>query len=489
MTVGLFALVFGIGALPVVFLYLASPSREAASDRERGGDAAAQTVKQLQAKQKQIVAFINVNVVPMDEERVLAGQTVIIKDGRIAELGPAEQIKIPAAAVRVDGRGKYLMPGLADMHVHFESYDAQTNGAMLDLFVVNGVTTVLNLYGAPSHLELRERIARGEVLGPTIYTSGPFISHAPVHSPSPEEVERAVIEQKQDGYDVIKIHGDFSREAYRKVFEVARQEGMRVIGHAPRNLGVEPMFAERQDAVAHVEEYIYAYFYFKPDPALAGAPQERRLRWIAEQEGRIPALAQATAKAGTWVIPTLTVYHGIGLQVDDIDPVMRRPEMKYLPPGLASRFAPENNTYLRRFKKETAKIFLAQSDLLSKVVKEMHTAGVKLLAGTDTPVPSVVPGFSLHDELQELAAAGLTPYETLRTATANAAEFLSSNEFGTVAIGKRADLLLVDGDPLKDVRNAARRSGVMVRGRWFTQEELSKILGKLAAATVRPERN
>ncbi len=477
MGVGLFALVFGIGALPVAFLYFAGQSHEATKDDQPGRDAASQMAQQLQAKQKQIVAFINVNVVPMDQERVLAGQTVIVKDGRIAEMG--EQIKVPAGAVRVDGRGKYLLPGLADMHVHIPGYDEPTDAATLQLFVANGVTTVLNLHGTPRHLELRERVARGQMLGPQIYTSGPFIADAGAPVLLPEEAERDVIEQKQAGYDLIKIHGDFSREAYHKVFEVARREGLRVVGHAPRNLGVEPMFEERQDAVAHAEEYIYAYFFFKRDPKMANADQETRLRNIAEQESKIPALAQATAKAGTWLIPTLTVYHGIGLQVDDIDAMMRRPEMKYLPPSIAARFAPENNTYLKRFKKDTAKIFLAQADLLSKLVKGMREAGVKMLAGTDTPVPSVVPGFSLHDELQELVAAGLTPYEALRTATANPAEFLGSREFGTVAVGKRADLILVDGDPLKNVGNAARRSGVMVHGRWFTAKELNHMLDGL----------
>ena len=479
--VGLFALVFGIGALPVVFLYFANLSQEAADKDSSGTVAAAQIAQQLQAKQKQIVAFINVNVVPMDTERVLAGQTVIVKDGRIAEMGAAEQIKVPTGAVRVDGRGKYLMPGLADMHVHLQGSDEQTDTAMLQLFVANGVTTVLNLYGSPRHLELRERARRGALLSPQIYTSGPFIANAGAPATSPEEVERAVIEQKQAGYDLIKIHGDFSREAYHRLFEVARRAGLRVVGHAPRTLGVEAMCSERQDAVAHAEEYIYAYFYFKRDPALANADQETRLRYVAEQESKIPAVAQATAKAGMWVIPTLTVYRGIGLQVDNIDAVLSRPETKYLPPNLASRFAPENNTYLKRFKKDTAKVFLAQADLLTKLVKGMREAGVRMLAGTDAPVPSMVPGFSLHDELRELTAASLTPYEALRTATANAAEFLGQNEFGIVAVGKRADLVLVDGDPLKDVNNAARRSGVMVQGRWFTETELHRMLDSLVA--------
>jgi hypothetical protein len=471
MGIGLFALVFGIGALPVVVLYFASQAHNPPNQPQVSDE-----VKQLQSKQKQIVAFVNVNIVPMDEERVLAGQTVIVRDSLIAALGPAEQVKVPAGALRIDGRGKYLMPGLADMHVHLEVFNDQANAAMLRLFVANGVTTVLNLFGSPGHLKLREQIARGEVFGPTIYTSGGFISNASVSTPTPEEVERAVVAQKRAGYDIIKIHGDFSREAYHKVFEVAHREGMRVIGHLPRNLGIEAAFEEKQDAIAHAEEYLYAYFFFKPVTSPADSSPEARLRWIAAQETRIPAVAEATAKAGIWVSPTLTVYSGIARQVDDIDTVLKRPEMKYLPPWIASRLSKENNDYVRRFKKETAKGFFARADLLSKLVKGLRDAGVQMLAGTDTPVPSVVPGFSLHDELREMVAAGLTPYESLRTATANPAEFLRTDKFGTVRVGKRADLMLVDGDPLKDINNASRRAGVMTQGRWFTEDELRKML-------------
>ena len=457
------AVVLGIGS--------AGQSRGASTALDPSGEGT-----QTQLKRNQTVAFVNVNVVPMDSERVIGGQTVIVKDGLIAALGPANKIKAPAGALTVDGRGKYLMPGLADMHVHFEVFSEQANNTMLKLFVANGVTTVLNLFGTPGFLDLRERVKRGETFGPTIYTSGPFISNSPLPPPSAEDVERAVIAQKQAGYDVIKIHGDFSREAYHKVFEIARREGLRVIGHLPRNLGVEAAFEEKQDAIAHAEEYLYAYFFFKPLTAPADRTQEARLKWIADQASRIPSVAEATAKAGIWVSPTLTVYHGIGLQVSDIDSMLKRPEMKYLPAPLASRFAPANNTYIHRFKKETAPVFLAQADLLSKLVKGLRDAGVKLLAGTDTPVPSVVPGFSLHDELRELVAAGLSPYEALRMATANAAEFLRTDKFGIIAEGKTADLILLEANPLADVSNASRRAGVMLKGRWLTEEELRKML-------------
>src|SRR6185503_2312492 len=273
--------------------------------------------------------------------------------------------------------------------------------------------------------------------------------------------ERAVVEQKRAGYDIIKIHGDFSREAYHKLFEIARREGIQVIGHSPRNLGYEAMIEERQDAVPHAEEYIYDKKSISKNPA--------------EFESEIPSMARTTAKVGTWLVPNLTAYKNIGLQVADLKAVLNRPEMKYMPPQTVGVWGETTNPYMQ-FKSISIERFWAAFRALQKLTKEFHSAGVRLLAGTDAMNPSVVPGFSLHDELRELVAAGLTPYEALKTATANAAEFMRTDKFGTVAVGKAADLILVDGDPLKDINNASRRAGVMIRGRWFTEEELRKML-------------
>jgi imidazolonepropionase-like amidohydrolase len=308
-------------------------------------------------------------------------------------------------------------------------------------------------------------VAKGELFGPIIYTSGPFISASPNPPPSPAEIEVDVVAQKRAGYDLIKIHGDFTREGYRKLFEVARREKMRVVGHAPRNLGYEVMSEERQDAVAHAEEYIY--------------DRQGNSGKFAEIEAKIPAIAQATAQAGTWLIPNLTAYKNIGEQAIDINAVFNRPEMRYLPSAIAAQWGPDVNPYHARFRHLPADSFWARYRVLEKLTKGFRDAGVRLLAGTDAMNPSVVPGFSLHDELRDLVAAGLTPYEALRAATANAAEFLGATaEFGTVAVGRRADLALVEADPLKGVGAAARLAGVMLRGRWLAGEELRQMLVK-----------
>jgi len=422
----------------------------------------------------QVTAFVNVNVVPMDTERVLPEQTVVVKDGRIVTLGPTAKTDVPKEAVRIDGSGKYLMPGLSDMHIHlpYNKYDRDDTPALLQLFIAHGVTTVLNLQGLPEHLPIREQVAQGKLLGPVIYTSGFFINEP--YFKTPDEVERQIIKEKLDGYDFIKMHGELSREAYHRLFEVARREGLRVIGHVPRNLGIQVTLEEKQDVIAHAEEYLSGYFLFNRSCCTA-----------EELRPMIREIAEATAKAGTWVIPTLTIFKGIAPQVEDLPAVLARSEMKYVPKGMATMWQPERNRYREKKREEIPalkNLYLLQELL----VKGLRDAKVRLLAGTDAPAtPAVAPGFSMHDELKNLVAAGLTSYEALRTATANAAEFLgAAEEFGTIAVGRRADLILLNANPLADVGHAARRSGVMLRGRWLPEAELQAMLATLAHANA-----
>ena len=225
--------------------------------------------------------------------------------------------------------------------------------------------------------------------------------------------------------------------------------------------------------VVHAEEYLYVYF---KDPMKDPAD-------LAERTSRIPYMAASVARAGTWVTPTLTVFRGLPEQVDDICAIMARPEMRYVQPRIVERFSPSNNSYLDRFGPDDAARLWKQYAYLEKIVKGFHDAGVRLLAGTDPPVPSVIAGYALHLELEFLVAAGLSPYEALRTATYNPADYLHRLErSGTVSVGKDADLLLLDANPLTDITNTRRRAGVMVRGKWLSQAEL---MSRLESQAVR----
>jgi hypothetical protein len=242
-----------------------------------------------------------------------------------------------------------------------------------------------------------------------------------------------------------------------------------VVGHAPRNLGVQPMLDQRQDMVAHAEEYIYAYFAFGQRNPSVPADADAKIRW----------LAVATARAGTWVTPNLTAYKGFSRQVADLKAVLARPEIALLPPSLTADWYPPANRTARWTRNDELSNTLNQ--LLERTTKALHDAGVPLLAGTDTPIPCIVPGFSLHDELEELVDAGLRPYDALHTATWNAGRFLGSflggrDEFGLVRPGYRADLVLLDANPLEDIGSTRKIAGVMLRGRWLPAEELSRLL-------------
>ena len=407
-------------------------------------------------------AFVNVNLLSLDGGSMATRQTVIVQHGTIAAIGPAGTVSVPRGAEIVDGAGKFLLPGLVDTHVHIAITSTDDQRALLKLFVANGVTTVVNLRGNPPVLELRKAVADGREFGPTIYSVGPYVNE-PFFT-TPDEVEAAVVEQKRAGYDFVKLHGDLSLEAYRRLNAVARREGIRVIGHAPRNLGLDVMFEERQYAVAHAEEFIY--------------DRNNSSRDFAAIEPRIPELAQSMVKAGMWLMPNLTAYQMIARQADDLSAVLARPEMRYLPRSVQNSWGPATNSYTARFGKRDVPGFYARYQLLEKLTRGFQVAGVPLLVGTDAMNTGVVPGFSAHDELADLVAAGLTPQQAMRAATVNASDFLGVRN-GRVAVGFPADLMLLDANPLDDIANTRRISGVMIRGHWLNRVALDALLAEL----------
>ncbi len=404
----------------------------------------------------------------MDAEKRLAEQDVVVRRGRIAAISPAGTRPAPRRARVVDGRGRFLIPGLADVHVHLRhGPDAADNPPMLELFAVNGVTTVLNLMGLPEHLALRDRVARGRLFGPVIYTSGPFVGF-PGEAP-PRDPDSLVVAQKKVGYDFVKVHDALSPDAYHALMEACRRNGLRVIGHATRSVGLDAILRERQYALAHAEEFLSAYWIPRLPAPLDAIPE------IAN------TLALAAARAGVWVIPTLTTFRGMAVQMAAYDSILALPFVRYVPSGIRRDWHPDRSPYARFGPRDLAGT-AGHYRLLAVTVRALRDAGVRMLAGTDTPVLAAVPpGFSLHDELERLVDAGLTPYEALRTATIHAAEFLGDpEEFGAVREGMRADLILLDDDPLLDIWNTRRISGVMMRGLWMPRERLDRALARLA---------
>ena len=410
------------------------------------------------------LAFVGVHVLPMTDERVLRDQTVLVEGARIARIGPAAGFELPPGAARVEGRGRFLVPGFFDSHVH-----VMDEGDLL-VYLANGVTCVRNLMGVPWHLELRERIARGEVLGPRFLTAGPFVNEPQVRTV--EDAQRAVAEQRAAGYDCIKIHGDLAPATYEMLLEEASAAGIPVVGHAPRNLPIERVLALRaQVEISHAEEYLYTYF-------------DRRSVGVSPET--IERIAKATADADIAVSPNLVAYDLIIRQIEDLDRELARPEMAWVAPPGARSWKRDVNRYERDFDPDDAAPLRERFHVLERLTKAMQSAGVRLLAGSDAMNPVTIPGFSLHDELALLVAAGLTPYQALRAATANAGEFLGDGS-GRVAPGAPAELVLLAENPLEAIGRTRGIEGVVVRGQWLPKEELARRMEALAADYAREE--
>ncbi|HEX6997911.1 MAG TPA: amidohydrolase family protein [Gammaproteobacteria bacterium] len=428
------------------------------------------------ARAQEVTVFRDVNVVPMDSERVLEGQTVIVRGERIASIEPASAADVPPDARVIDGRGRYLTPGLAEMHAHVPAGDRDTVEEVLFLYVANGVTTARGMLGQPMHLELREQLARHEVLGPRLYTSGPSLNDQRVDGPN--DATRMVHEQARDGYDFVKVHPGPTRAEYDAAVEAARTAGIRLAGHVPEDVGVMRAIEARQATIDHLDGYVQFL-----------VPEERRgpagffgLALVdAVDRSRIPAAVAATVSAGVWVVPTQTLIDNLPGPSPGVEELLARPEMAYVSPLTREQWAAAKRRLMSApgYSAEDARQL---TQLRRELVKALHDAGAGLLLGSDAPQVFNVPGFSLHHELAAMVEAGLTPYEALRMGTANPAVFFEAeHEFGTIREGLAADLILVADNPLEDVSALSRIEGVMVRGRWLDRESIDRRLDAIAA--------
>jgi hypothetical protein len=431
-------------------------------------------------------AFVGVTVVPADRERLLPDHTVIVRGDRIVAVGPAARTKVPAEATRIDGAGKFLMPGIAEMHGHLpdENYTDDIARIWFQLFVANGVTTVRGVWGAPNQFGLRDRVGRGELLGPRLVLFSRPISGK--EAPTPERGAELVRKYKQAGYDGLKISEGLSLPTYQAIARTARALGMPFGGHVPNDVGVERALAAGQRNVEHLDGYLEAMVTEgvaqggppQPDEMLAGIMQGDWPALDHIDESRIPDLVRATKKARAMVTPTMFVWRTL---YGDSDPaeLARLPELRYIPPNLRDRSARMQAEAARKAPPvDRLRKLMAVRD---RLLKSMADAGGLIMLGADSPQRYAVPGFSLRHETAALVKAGMTPWQVVEAATIAPARYLGlTRELGTVAVGKRADLILADGNPLQDVGNIFRSSGVMVAGRWHPRAELDAMLADIA---------
>lgn len=424
------------------------------------------------------IAIVNVNVVPMDRDRVLTNHTVIVHNGRIERMGPSSSVQPPVGMATVDGRGKYLMPGLSEFHAHVPPANAPqaVKDRVLTLYVVNGVTTARSMLGDLSHLAMRARIANGEELGPRIIASGPSFNNNSIKSP--KDAIDSVTSQKAAGYDLLKIHPGVSRIAYDSMAATAKRLGIPFAGHVPLDVGWTHATATGYSTIDHNDGLIEAMATV-PGPLTAQQAGFFGMGVVnAIDESRLPALVKQAKDGKVWLVPTAAL---LDTWVDDTpgDVLAARPEMKYWLPNQVQSWTMNKNNTLASAATPSAQRnrFI---EVRRRALRALHEGGVGILLGSDAPQVWNVPGFSVHRELEALVAAGLTPFDALKTGTINVATFLGeADRSGTVAAGRRADLILLDANPMTDIRNTTKIAGVMVNGRWLPKAEIEKKLAAL----------
>jgi imidazolonepropionase-like amidohydrolase len=440
------------------------------------------------------LAITDVAVVPMTADTVLRGVTVLVRDGRVVAVGP--RVAVPAGARRVDGRGRWLVPGLADMHTHLYADDGFVPDSVapdeLAVMLANGVTAARLMIGTPQHLALRRDVGAGRVLGPQLWVAGPQLTgrrseNAHVVA-TPEEARAAVRAVADAGYDFVKLTLDITRPVYDAVVDEAARSAIRVVGHVDTLVGVPRALAAGQQ-IEHLDAYFEAALADSaPSPSSVTQGGVFRLpHWASldhVDDRKLAALAGATARApgwGKWFSPTQNVFNDAFAVGPSEEEIRARPEWGMLPPAWRDRYLTARGRYWTpaAAPMRTEARRRRYVEVRNRLVKGIVDSGGRLLAGSDTPEWFHLYGFALHRELQAYVAAGLTPYQALAAATRNPAEFLgASREWGTIAPGRRADLVLLAGNPLEDVRNTARIEGVAVGGRWLGRAELDAMLAR-----------
>lgn len=434
------------------------------------------------------IAFVHANVIPMHREGVLKDHTVVIKGDRIVEIVPSKEIKLSSNVRQIDATGKFLLPGFADMHIH--DFGGKLEDDFL-LYLANGVTLVRNMSGSKSSIQIREKIKSGALLAPHYYTAGPMIQTAQFDIPnldklpkqlkesaqkfvnqmrerimtlkSEEDVVAIIREHKKFKYDFIKIHDDFPKNLYLKLLKAAKKAGIPIIGHAQRKIPLK--YSAELKSISHIEEFLHLF-------------SNKQLRDV----NNYPKLGKQVSVSKITIAPTLLTFDMIHRYSEDqkFGVLLKDKNLKYIPPHYRDFWASDMQPYRSRKwfgTPEGQSSIIKQLEVLKGLTKAMNDAGVPLILGTDV-YGFVLPGFSIHKELKLLVDAGLSPYQALRTATWNVADYLGKEKYngGSIEIGKTADLVLLNKNPLETIQNTQTINGVVTKGNWLNRKKLDQLL-------------
>ena len=506
--------------------------------------------------------FVNVNVLPMNEEVILQNHSVMVENETITAIAPSGALPVPEGAEIIDGNGAYLMPGLSDMHTHL--YGNFRDPVHLILYVAEGVTTIRSVSGAPPNLDWKKQVERGELMGPTIYSSGPVLIGlygdepgilnivnwfyrvlfmAPLilagffylviwllkrnnsfSKPSPrllissvsallffgfilswfkiipfmimaplfdkpdkfisETLSQVIAEikkQKEMGYDFIKPYDGLTQKEFLVATAEARKLGIYSAGHLPNQIPLETIVTSGLNEIVHVDELLS---YHWKGYNLGLNSETAYGRFYPLDYASIPHTVKLIKQNNIDLVTTMVVDEVAFRLIEDTPGVLAGPEYRVLPEAMLNSWKTDGRP-VTVWKGQWAYRRNQVQPFLMKLTKALHDGGVRLTIGMDAGVEGMVPGYHLHRDLELLVEAGLTPYEALLAGTRNAGEIVKGmgikDKFGTIEIGQRADFILIHDNPLDNVSNTRNRIGVMVRGKWFSQTELTEIVDEFVS--------
>jgi imidazolonepropionase-like amidohydrolase len=441
-------------------------------------------------------AITSVTVLTMTSNRPLRNATVVVRDGRIAAVGPSGSTPVPADARRIDGRGMFLMPGLIDMHAHLfaDEYSPEAAApAELGLYLALGTTSARLQIGRPQHLELRQGVREGTVAGPRLWVSSPQLSGDSGANTllvrNAAEARAAIRTANADGYDFIKLTTNITPEVYAAIMAESRATGIRVTGHVDPRVGAPQAIAAGQQ-IEHLDNYMESILADSAptrksvsDVGAYRAANWNSLSYVDQQ--KLEAIAGATARGGVYVTPTIAFFTSwFATEYTDTQ-VQARPDYPYLPAAMKGPWERSRTFYWKNA--PTAAQRAQYIAIRNRMVKAIVDSGGQVMAGSDGPGGLMAYGWMMHRELQALVAAGLTPYQALRAATVVPATWLGViGEQGTIEVGKRADLLLLSANPLTDIGNTMTIVGVSAAGTWYGTGQLAQMKETARVAITAP---
>ena len=430
----------------------------------------------------QTLQIVPVNIVSPVSGEILRDRSIVIKDGRIANIVPASgNVELPVGVTQeepsvIDGRNGYVIPGLAEMHAHVPDRNRgeQYTRDILTLFLANGVTTIRGMLGAPWHLELRDLLERQQWPGPHLITSGPSFNGNSVSSPA--QAAQRVRDQVAAGYDFLKLHPGLKAEEFTAIARTAKELNTPFAGHVSTDVGIAAALQAQQATIDHLDGYAQLMVPASSDlfgvaPTFFGVNLGAALNRDMAHD-----LATRTAAAGVWNVPTQSLLENIygGVPVEDL---LSRPAMNYVGVDLRKSWTRSVVQGRKSVSETSQRRFI---DARRKLIFELQQAGAELLLGSDAPQIMNVPGFSVHEELEFLVSAGLTPLQALQSGTTNPARFFSHEDRGQITRGMLADLVLLESNPLENISATRNILGVIRGGTWYSRSRLDAMLKDVA---------